>query len=179
MGEKHMSKFIPLVILLLVICVPAMAQNTPKAEVFGGYSFVPDVGADQILHGWNASVNGNIKDWLGIKGDLSGHYARRGGLKVNLHILSIGPQFSYRMNDKVVPFVHVLVGGGWASAGFGDLSFSNAAFAMNIGGGLDWIAHKRCAIRAIQLDLLVTRFGQDTSTDPRISAGVVFRFGSK
>jgi len=174
-----MSKLIQSLILLLMICIPAMAQNTPKAEVFGGYSFVPDVAADQILHGWNASLNGSINDWLGIKGDLSGHYARRGGLKVNLHILSVGPQLSYRRNDKVVPFVHVLLGGGWASAGFGNLNFSNAAFAMNIGGGLDWIIHKRCAIRAIQLDLLVTHFGLDTSTDPRISAGVVFRFGSK
>ncbi len=174
-----MSKLIQSVILLLVICIPAMAQNTPKVEVFGAYSLVPEVVVGQILHGWNASVNGSINDWLGIKGDLSGHYVTRDGLKVSLHILSIGPQLSYRMNDKVVPFVHMLLGGGWASAGFGNLNYSNAAFAMNIGGGLDWIAHKRLAIRAIQLDLLVTRFGPDTSTDPRISIGVVFRFGSK
>ena len=174
-----MKKFIPVAVLLLVICVPAMAQNTPKAEVFGGYSLVAKAFSGQVLHGWNASVNGNIKDWLGVKGDLSGHYATNGPLKVNLHILSFGPQLSYRMNDKVVPFVHVLFGAGWASAGFGDLSLSKAAFAMNLGGGLDWVAHKRCAIRPIQLDLLLTRFGPDTAIDPRISAGVVFRFGSK
>jgi len=50
---------------------------------------------------------------------------------------------------------------------------------MNIGGGLDRVAHKNCAVRVIQLDLLVTRFGPDASFDPRISAGIVLRFGSK
>lgn len=174
-----MRTFILLAVLLLLISVPAMAQNTPKAEVFGGYSFVPDAGVEQILHGWNTSVNGNINNWLGIKGDFSGHYATRGGLKVKLHILTFGPQFSYRKKEKVVPFFHALFGGGWASAGFEGIAYSHGAFAMNIGGGLDWVAHKNCAVRVIQLDLLVTRFGPDSSFDPRISAGIVFRFGSK
>ena len=174
-----MRTFILLAILLLLISVTAVAQDTPKVEVFGGYSAVPDAGIEQILHGWNASVNGNINDWLGIKGDLSGHYTTRGGVKVKLHTLTFGPQLSYRRNKKAVPFFHALFGGGWASAGFGDADFSHSAFAMNIGGGLDWVAHKTCAIRVIQLDLLVTRFGPDASTDPRISAGIVFRFGSK
>ena len=174
-----MRTFILLAILLLLISVTAVAQDTPKVEVFGGYSAVPDAGIEQILHGWNASVNGNINDWLGIKGDFSGHYTTRGGLKVKLHILTFGPQLSYRKNDKFVPFFHALFGGGWASAGFEGASYSRSAFAMNIGGGLDWVAHKNCAVRVIQLDLLVTRFGPDASMDPRISAGIVFRLRSK
>lgn len=72
-----------------------------------------------------------------------------------------------------------LFGGARASAGFDRAGASDAAFAMNIGGGLDWVAHKNCAVRVIQVDLLVTRFGPDASTDPRISAGIVFRLGSK
>jgi hypothetical protein len=164
---------------LLLASVPAFAQNTPKAEVFGGYSFVPDAGVEQILHGWNASVNGNINDWLGLKADFSGHYTTGSSVKVKLSTFTFGPQISYRKNDNVVPFLHALFGGGWASAGFGGLSFSNTAFAMNIGGGLDWLAHRKCAVRAIQLDLLVTGFGPDASFDPRISAGIVLRFGSK
>ncbi len=70
--------------LLLLIPSPAMAQNTPKAEIFGGYSIVPAVGIDQVLHGWNASVNGNINDWLGIRVDFSGHYATGSGIDVKL-----------------------------------------------------------------------------------------------
>ena len=174
-----MRAFILLAVVMLLISVTAVAQDTAKAEVFGGYSAVPDAGIEQILHGWNTSVNGNITDWLGFKGDFSGHYTTRGGVKVKLHILTFGPQLSYRKNDTLVPFFHALFGGGWASAGFEGASYSRNAFAMNIGGGLDWVAHKTCAIRMIQLDLLVTQFGQDSSTDTRISAGIVFRLGSK
>jgi len=174
-----MRKFIQLTALLLLIPVPAMAQDTPKAEVFGGYSLIPDAGVEQILHGWNASVNGSINDWLGIKADVSGHYTTGNGVKVKLYTFTFGPQLSYRRNDKVVPFFHALFGGGWASAGFGDIEYSRTAFVMNIGGGLDLVAHKNFAVRPIQLDLLVSRFGPDASFDPRISAGIVFRLGSK
>jgi aminoglycoside phosphotransferase (APT) family kinase protein len=79
-------------------------------------------------------------------------------LKVKLYTFTFGPQLSYRKNDKVVPFVHALFGGGWASAGFEGVHYSKTAFVANIGGGLDWLAHKTCALRVIQLDLLVTRF---------------------
>ena len=50
---------------------------------------------------------------------------------------------------------------------------------MDFGGGMDWVVHKNVAIRVIQTDLLVTYLGQDAATDGRISAGIVFRFGSK
>lgn len=172
-----MRKFIHLASLLLLLSVPAMAQNTPQAEVFGGYSLFAN--GTLTLHGWNASVNGNINHWLGIKGDFSGHYTTGSGVKVNLHTFTFGPQLSYRKNQRVVPFFHALFGGARASAGFQDARYSNAAFAMNIGGGLDWVAHKNCAVRVIQSDLLVTRFGPSASTDGRISAGIVFRVGSK
>ena len=174
-----MRTFILSAFLLLLTSVPASAQNTPKAEVFGGYSFVPDAGVEQVLHGWNTSVNGNINDWLGIKGDFAGHYTTRGGAKIMLYTFMFGPQITYRKNDKLVPFFHTLFGSGWASAGFQGAYYSNTAFAMDLGGGLDWIASGTCAVRMIQLDLLVTRFGRDASTDPRISVGIVFRLGSK
>ena len=174
-----MRKFNLSAAFFLLTSVPALAQDTPKAEVFGGYSFVPDAGIEQVLHGWNASVNGNINRWLGLKADFSGHYTAGNGLKVKLHVLTFGPQLSYRKKDKVVPFFHALFGGGWASAGYQHVEYSRTAFAMNIGGGLDWIAHKNCAVRVIQVDLLVTRFGPDASIDPRISAGIVFRLGTK
>jgi hypothetical protein len=177
-GECYMREFALLGSLLLLLSVPAMAQNTPKAEVFGGYSLIPDAGIEQILHGWSASVNGSVSDWLGIKADFSGHYTTGSPVRVKLYSFTFGPQLSYRKNDKVVPFFHALFGGAWASAGFSGIHYSRTAFAMNIGGGLDWVAHKSCAVRVVQLDLLVTRFGPDASFDPRISAGIVFRLGS-
>ncbi|NWG11953.1 MAG: hypothetical protein HXY20_00275 [Acidobacteria bacterium] len=124
-------------------------------------------------------MNGSINDWLGIRTDFSGHYSTGSGIDVKLHTFAFGPQLSYRRHDKVVPFFHALFGGGWASADFQDIEYSDAAFVANIGGGMDWTAHKNCAVRVIQLDSLLTRFGPHTSFDPRISAGIVFRLGSK
>jgi hypothetical protein len=80
---------------------------------------------------------------------------------------------------NAVKRAEALFGGARASAGFDGAGASDAAFAMNIGGGLDWVAHKTFAVRVIQLDLLVNRFGPDASFDPRISTGIVFRLGSK
>jgi hypothetical protein len=55
---------------------------------------------------------------------------------------------------------------------------------MAIGGGLDWPLRHRFSIRLIEADYLLTRFDRVTGTsatqnDVRISAGLVFRFGSK
>jgi hypothetical protein len=50
---------------------------------------------------------------------------------------------------------------------------------MNFGGGLDWVVRKNLAIRVVQMDWSVTYFGENASTDGRISVGIVLRFGKK
>jgi len=172
-----MRRFIALAVLLVLVSIPTIAQNTPEAEVLGGFSTF--VGYSQTLRGWNASANGNINDFLGIKGDFSGFYKSENGLRLRLHTFTVGPQLSYRKNRRIVPFVHALFGVAHASAGFQGLSFSDSSFAMNFGGGMDWVVHKNVAIRVIQTDVVVTYLGENASTDGRISTGIVFRFGKK
>ena len=172
-----MRRLILIGVLVWLAAVPVIAQETPRAEVFAGYSVVPTTATS--LHGWAASLNGNINTWFGIKGDFSGHYKTFAGAEVKLHTFTFGPQISYRKNKNVVVFAHALFGGAHASAGFDGLSVSNTSFAANLGAGLDWVPHKNVAIRAIQADVLITRFGTTINGDARISVGVVFRFGSK
>lgn len=164
--------------IVWLAAVPVFAQETPKAEVFAGYSLVRG-SPDATFHGWTASVNGNINSWFGIKGDFSGHYLTIGGAHAKLHTFTFGPQVSYRKNKNIVVFAHALLGGAAASAGFGGLTVSKSSFATNLGAGLDWVPHKNVAIRLLQADLLITRFGNAVNGDARISAGIVFRFGSK
>ncbi len=172
-----MRKFSASAALLVLLSAPTMAQNTPEAEVFGGFStYLHD---PHTMRGWSASVNGNVNRFLGIKGDSSGFYKTENGLRLTLHTFTVGPQLSYRENRRIVPFAHALFGVAHASAGFQDLAYSRSSFAMNFGGGMDWVVHKNVAIRVVQTDLLVTYLGQDASTDGRISAGIVVRFGSK
>ena len=41
--------------LVCLTFLPVMAQDIPKVEVFGGYSW-----AGGNFHGWNSSVTGNV-----------------------------------------------------------------------------------------------------------------------
>jgi hypothetical protein len=88
-------------VLLCVVLVPplASAQDYPKAEIFGGYSYlhIDTNGASSSslnqlcntvtlgtcpfifqLHpgfsGWNAAGQFNLSSWFGITADISGHY---------------------------------------------------------------------------------------------------------
>ena len=160
--------------VMLSLASPAFSQDTPKAEVFAGYSYIRSGGAN--FNGWNAAVQGNFNHWFSLVGDFSGHYYPPAN--VHLYTYTFGPQASYR-TDKITVFGRVLFGGAKAGVGFGGISASTNAFAMNFGGGVDWNVSKPIAIRLIQADALVTRFGGSTTTDPRLSFGIVFRFGTK
>ena len=85
---------------LLVAPTVAMAQEFPRAEIFGGYSYfhldtqgVTGATLDQIcntvspgtcpagtfqvhpgFNGWNAAAQYNLNSWFGVKADFSGHY---------------------------------------------------------------------------------------------------------
>lgn len=62
-------------------------------------------------------------------------------------------------------------------------SISDNAFAMALGGGVDWKASPRIAVRLFQVEYVLTRFGLLGSAtnqhNARISGGVVFRFGEQ
>jgi len=73
---------IPLVTLLFPLTV--VAQETPKVEVFGGYSYLGLTEQSRVLlkaaslSGWNASVKLNVTPRIGLLADFSGNYGERG-----------------------------------------------------------------------------------------------------
>ena len=183
---------------LVVLCctMPAFAQ-TPKAEIFGGYSFAHQDDLN-INKGWNASIAGNFNQWLGIEGDLSGHYYSKDFVdissgvtaKENVSFLKyrVGPKFSFRSGDSpVAPFAHFLIGGARSKVTAGgsvigtnvSVSDSTNGLAGALGGGID-VGKGRIAVRAIQADYSVWTvndlFGvSGTTKGVRLSFGVVFR----
>jgi opacity protein-like surface antigen len=168
------------------------AENTPKAEAFGGYSYFRASDPTTInLNGWNASITGNLTSWFGVVGDFSGHYGSPSifGFGVpltdaNQYSYLFGPRLSYRGSDRFTPFGHFLVGVSRASAGTSrgfrgfDASLSDTALAAALGGGVDIKMTDSIAIRAVQADYLMTRFLDDRQDNLRLSFGVVFRFGN-
>lgn len=190
--------------LVVLLSLPAAAQDTPSAEVFGGYSYSSletGSGLDRLsLNGWNASVSGNVSRWLGVVGDVSGHYGSQASVNRNIHSFLFGPRFSYREKGRITPFVHALFGTARAhreSSGTGPAQ-TETKFSMALGGGLDVHATDSLALRIVQADYLLTRFDEASGivciqsiTTPcpttrtgtqhnfRFSAGVVFRFGKR
>jgi len=175
-----------LVILILSLFSSLKAQDsletTPKAELFGGYSY-----AGTGSHGFTASVAGNVNDWLGIVAEVGGQYTRLSDQgfteKIRTHSVLFGPRLSLRRKSRVVPFGHALFGVSHLKTEtneFGpQLTFSDTSFGMALGGGLDVRMTENLAIRAIQLDYLQTRFFGETQNKGRVSVGIVLRFGRK
>jgi hypothetical protein len=67
--------------VFLLFCVLAsvgLGQDFPKAEVYGGYSYVNidtnGLTSRQNANGWEAAVSGNFNKWFAVEGDVSGYY---------------------------------------------------------------------------------------------------------
>jgi opacity protein-like surface antigen len=171
--------------VLAIFCCAAVAQEAPRAEVFGGYQyFRANSGISGLnnfnLNGWNASASGFLNDYFGVKADFSGSYGTPSmagiGLKTRLHTYMFGPVVRYHNASKLTPFAHALFGGGHISGEAFGISASESDFAWAAGGGVDVSVNNRFAVRVAQADFLQTRVGGDSQNNFRYSAGVVLRF---
>ena len=174
--------FTALLAVLLLAGTAAAQEVTPKAELFGGYSF-----AGGNFHGWHASVAGNVNRWFGLAADFTGHYG--GGPdedgfdeRERIYGYHFGPRFSAR-GKRLTPFAHALFGGSSLKTrltGFGQrFEFSDTAFSFILGGGLDIKVHDRVSIRAFQLDYQRARFFGGIESRGRLAFGLVLRLGKK
>ena len=178
-----MSKVFYTLVMIVLIQLPAMAQeDTPKVEVFGGYSYV---GGN--FHGWNASVAGNVNKWFGVVADVSGHSGGFNEIDVverqRINSFLVGPRLSIRKHKRLTPFVHALFGPTRVkvrSTEEGEtFNSSDTSFSMFLGGGLDIKVNASVAIRAIQIEYGRANLFDESQTRGRVSVGVVFRFGKK
>jgi len=76
----------------------------------------------------------------------------------------------------------VLFGVAHTGANFLVTANSQNAFAMTVGGGLDYRVSSHFSVRAAKVDYLLTRFnefntfGTQSQNNLRVSTGIVFRF---
>ena len=184
-----MRKLFVIAALSLALPIIAQAQDSPRTEIFGGYSYLRldnDLNDDQDLNGYNASVNQTFfKKWLGFKADFSGHFgdaarALGPGTDLNKFLFLFGPQITLRKFEKIQPFAHVLFGAARIDLNNDTtgLDFSDTSFALAAGGGVDFKVIDRVAIRLFQADYVLTRFNDFNQHNFRASTGFVLRFGS-
>lgn len=182
--------------LMVGLCGFAHAQDVPRVEVFGGYSYVNadtnGLTSRQSANGWEASISGNIDRWFAVEGDFSGYYKTYGldlaslGLgTVNVNVRDFGFMGGPRVNFRPV-FVHALVGVDDLTGDALGLSASQDSFAAAFGGGVQQKVAPRWAVRA-SADYVLTHHNIFKVIEPlaptatqnnfRVSVGIVFTFG--
>ena len=183
-----------LVALVLLLFTGVLnAQENPKYELFGGYSYLRESSIN--FNGWEGSGAYNFSRWIGVKLDADGHYwsattrSRIFSINDNFHDILVGPQFSWRQK-RFTLFAHTLFGYSRFHNHFvaRDLPppFPNPqsqttntnGLGVALGGGADWNLTKSWAVRT-QLDYLQAAAIQDRSDNLRFSTGVVYRFGKR
>lgn len=171
---------------------PLRAQQAvvPQFEVAGEYSYIrahPDNPNGAFnLNGGIASFCYNVTDRFSAVGEFNAtrFSGLPNGVSSNMYTYLFGPRFSMRKSSRWTPFVHTLLGVGRVTASAGGVNAAENALALAAGGGLDLRFHSRFSLRLVQADYLLTRFNgvagnSETQNDLRISAGIVFRFGSR
>ena len=178
--------------------------DTPGGELFFGYSylrlntttgvFVPvphtvDENFD-FIPGGAASLQGNVNNWFGLKGEFGGYSLRDvPNVDGRVYTYLFGPVFSMHRH-KFTFFAHALVGGARLTEDVPTPFVSTTtffargkghqnSFAGDGGLGLDWNVGRHVAIRLFQGDYLYTQFKDfhnDQQNNVRGSAGLVFRF---
>src|SRR5277367_3373776 len=177
---------------LLLFSGIASAQDSPKIEAFGGYSYLRanDFNTGENFNGGSGSLAYNFTPMLGVVADFGGYHWSGFGEDATAVSYLFGPKVALR-HGPITPFAQVLFGGAHLSGSaedcsdarvhgegviFGCGSGSDNSFSMTAGGGLDWNATSHIGIRVIQAEYLMTRFFSNTQNNARISTGVVFRF---
>jgi hypothetical protein len=153
--------------------ISASAQY--EIDVFGGYSFQELDRLRQAMPGRNLSgvkiaVQYKFEDWLGIVGEVDGHFGLPSTPAArSLNILA-GPHLS--IPARISPFVHVLAGLGH---GYTNGIWDNS-FAAAIGGGIDMRVAPMLSWRILEGDDVLTKYFGGIEHNPRISTGIVLRF---
>ncbi len=170
-----MRNFAGMILLFLLFSLASMAQDFPRAEVFGGYQYSRQQSTN--LSGWNASLTGNYNRWLGLTGDFSGAYHSAAGLDFRSYTYTFGPTVASRSNETFTPFAHALFGGFHqvVNAGASTLGTANG-FALILGGGVDAKITPHLAARLGQFDWMSFHASGGSSNIFRYSGGIVVRF---
>ena len=205
--------------VLILCCVPlAVAQSADRShfEFFGGYSVLrtkyeakptdprtqmPTIVAfagKQTFNGFNGSGTVYLTEGFGVTGDFSAHFKTNsvadplgGNISTHIRVLNVlgGPQYKFRRNSRVAPFVRALAGIANTRSRLEVPSLnvtetlSSTDFALALGGGVDVRVSERVALRVFQFDynpiFLSSNnelgFGNTRADNVRFSFGVVFK----
>ena len=205
--RRGIAATIALAVMFCLWATLATAQVTlqPKAEIFGGYSWlgigghadfednVPDINT-----GFDASVTYYLPGAhnLGIIVDGSGHFATGAPDYTGVGFILGGLQYKYHTNS-FSPFVHFMAGAATLSPAYPPTppnGNNQWQAALAAGGGFDYVIHNRWSLRVIQAEYIYTNYNLYCSAvvdfvcirtnqtsqwnNVRLSGGVVYGLGN-
>jgi hypothetical protein len=174
-----------LAILLLLVAVPAVAQDapppTPRVDLHLGLGYTRWVGegteSDDGRAGFVMKWGVNLTQRVGIVFD--GSFAVSSGGHA-MYSFTAGPRIAFVNHSRVVPFGYVVAGvNHWreATQPWPFAYQARTAAEVAAGGGLDVLVSRRWAVRVLQLEGRRVLTSRDRS-ELLISTGVVLRLGS-
>ncbi|MGO9650217.1 MAG: hypothetical protein ACLPOO_19465 [Terriglobales bacterium] len=175
-----MKRPIWLTVIFLLLAAFSPAQTTPAADVAVAYSPLYIIKGFTIWNnGGSASVAVNANPWFGVAGDFGGYVGHIPQILAG-ETYMVGPRFSYRKLDNVVPFAQALFGGSHFSESTGGITGGGNEFTFAVGGGADigLGASRKFALR-LGGDYVGIRSSGSTTPSLRLSAGIVYRIGSR
>lgn len=190
---RKLLTFASLTFLLTVVSVP---KAYSQVELYGGYSHLQlsnvSSGIGTSSNGWQGGAYLHLLGPWGFEADYSNHYGVSPDLNYYVPEFTqlYGPRFTLAL-PRIHPFVHALFGTVHGEAEqyliltpCGPLgcppsppNFTENAFGMAFGGGLNVKATRHIWLRLVQVDYIRAQFTNNTQNDVRVSAGLVFRFG--
>jgi hypothetical protein len=131
------------------------------------------------VHGFEASLGWQAWGKLGLVADVSRHSTSDSGTDLVTETYLAGPRLVFG-SGSLRPSVHGLLGvarsGGSIEVFDVTISERTTDLAAAVGGALDVGATRKLSLR-VKADYLIVKGDSETSSDPRLSAGIVFRFG--
>ena len=183
-------------------------QNTGLGQEIGGFDM--NGGSAQFIYNFNKQFSGVADIGAVTKQNVGIINADN-----TTTFYMFGPRYSYRSESRFTPYAQIVFGGATRSLSrqldvltganipvfpvvtpqslfpgantqiTAQVSATQTAFAMAVGGGLDWKIAKRISFRPIAVDYVLTRFpsyftGDNSNQNSiRASIGFVFTFGEK
>jgi hypothetical protein len=183
-------------------------QNTGLGKEIGGFDM--NGGSAQFIYNFNKWVSGVADIGAVTKQNVGIINADN-----TTTFYMFGPRFSYRSESRFTPYAQIVFGGATRSLSrqldvltganipvfpvvtpqslfpganteiTAQVSATQTAFAMAVGGGLDWKIAKHFSFRPVSVDYVLTRFpsfltGNNRNQNSiRASAGFIFTFGEK
>ena len=183
-------------------------QNTGLGQTIGGFDM--NGGSAQFIYNFNRTFSG-----VADIGAVSKQNVGVINADNTTTFYMFGPRVSYHNHSRFTPYAQIVFGGATRAVSrqldvvtgsnipvfpvvtplnlfpganteiTAQVSATQTAFAMAVGGGLDWKLSKRFSIRPVSVDYVLTRFpslltgNNQNQNSIRASAGIIFAFGER